>query len=277
MHRPKPLKHYSHKAYIQLKEILAMESIRKNRIISLLKGIETGDPSSVEVINPNKYIQHNPQTYEGRDGLAALFKRLSLTFPRVNIVRIFEDGDYIFAHTEYDFAQSNIGFEVFRFEGNLTVEHWDNIQLRKGPNSSSHSMVSGPVEVTDLIYTNENRELVISYVDEILINAQFSQIDAYISDNKFTQHNPFLPDGRSALINALNGEPDLKTHLNYEKLHRVLAEGNFVLTVCEGYFNDTHSAIYDLYRIEHGKIVEHWDTIEAIPQEKEWKNNNGKF
>ena len=52
-----------------------------------------------------------------------MFKRLSQTSPWVNIVRAFEDGDYVFAHTEYDFARSNIGFEVFRFENDHVVEH----------------------------------------------------------------------------------------------------------------------------------------------------------
>ena len=77
---------------------------RKDRIRALLKGIETGDPAAVAVVSPDKYIQHNPQTHEGGEGLAALFKRLSKTNPRVNIVRAFADGDYVFAHTEYDFA-----------------------------------------------------------------------------------------------------------------------------------------------------------------------------
>ena len=126
-------------------------------IRALLKGIETGDPTSVDVINPNKYIQHNPQTHEGRDGLAALFKRLSKTNPHVNIVRAYEDGDYVFAHTEYDFATRRIGFEVFRFEGGLATEHWDNIQARQGPNVSGHSMVDGPTEVADLGLTEANR------------------------------------------------------------------------------------------------------------------------
>ncbi len=75
--------------------------------------------------------------------MAALFKRLSKSNPRVNIVRVFEDGDYVFAHTEYDFSTSNIGFEVFKFEGDQTVEHWDNIQPRLGPNPSGHTMVDG--------------------------------------------------------------------------------------------------------------------------------------
>ena len=62
-----------------------------------------------------------------------LFKRLSKSSPRVNIVRIFSDGDFVFGHTEYDFSTSRIGFEVFRFAGDQAVEHWDNIQLRKDP------------------------------------------------------------------------------------------------------------------------------------------------
>ncbi len=60
----------------------------------MLKGIETGDPESVKVANQEQYIQHNPHTHEGGEGLAALFKRLSKTNPKVNIVRIFADGDY---------------------------------------------------------------------------------------------------------------------------------------------------------------------------------------
>jgi len=243
----------------------------------LLKGIETGDPSSVEVINPKKYIQHNPQTYEGRDGLAALFKRLSLTSPRVNIVRIFEDGDYIFAHTEYDFAKSNIGFEVFRFENELTVEHWDNIQLRKGPNNSNRSMVDGPTEAKDFDKTEDNRRIVSAFVDDILINTKFSKLDIYIGENQFIQHNPSMLDGKESIINALKDGSDSEIILDYKKNHRILADGNFVLSVSEGTFNSVHSAIYDLYRIEKGKLVEHWDTIEAIPSRDEWKNNNGKF
>ena len=157
-----------------------MTSARKDQICALLKGIETGEEASVVVVNPDKYIQHNPQTREGGEGLAALFKRLSKSSPRVNIVRVFEDGDYVFAHTEYDFASSNIGFEIFRFEDDLAVEHWDNIQQRQGPNSSGHTMVEGPTEATDLDRTESNREIVRSFVDEVLINGQLDTLERYI-------------------------------------------------------------------------------------------------
>lgn len=65
--------------------------------------------------------------------------------------------------------------------------------------------------------------------------------------------------------------------MRYTRVHRVLAEGNFVLTVSEGELGGTHSSFYDLFRVERGKIVEHWDTIESIAPRDQWKNDNGKF
>ena len=54
-----------------------MTTKRKNEIQALLKGIETGNPDSVAVVNEDKYIQHNPQTHEGSLGLADLFRELA--------------------------------------------------------------------------------------------------------------------------------------------------------------------------------------------------------
>lgn len=127
-----------------------MRSIRKQKIFDLLKGIETGDPDSVKVVNEDKYIQHNPQTYEGGEGLAQLFSRLAKTNPKVEIVRLFEDGNFVFGHTIYDFSSVRIGFEVFRFEGDQVVEHWDNIQPRIG------NMIGGTTEIQDFGLTDSN-------------------------------------------------------------------------------------------------------------------------
>jgi predicted SnoaL-like aldol condensation-catalyzing enzyme len=254
-----------------------MTSKRKDQIRTLLKGIETGDATAVTVVNEEKYIQHNPQTHEGSEGLAALFKRLSMTSPRVNIVRAFADGDHVFAHTEYDFATRRIGFEIFRFEDDLAVEHWDNIQQRQGPNPSGHTMVDGPTEVTDLDRTESNRDMVRSFVEEVLINRRLEKLDYFVDDTPFIQHNPRMVDGLPAMRSALLATSDKGTTIQYAQIHRMLAEGNFVLSVCEGMLDDLHSSFYDLFRLSNGKIVEHWDTIEAIPPRSEWKNDNGKF
>lgn len=230
-----------------------MLSTRKQKIVDLLKGIETGNPDSVKVVNEKKYIQHNPHTKEGGEGLAELFSRLSRTNPKVEIVRIFEDGDYVFAHTIYDFSSVRIGFEVFRYEGNYVVEHWDNIQPRIG------DMVGGSVEICDLHLTERNREFAEQFIDEVCIGKNHGNADSFLGNNS----------AKTLLKKVKN--------VNYQKNHRSFAEGNFVLTTCEGYQGNLHSSFYDLFRFKDNLIVEHWDTTEEIPLESEWRNNNGKF
>lgn len=250
---------------------------KKDQIRALLKAIETGDAAAVAVVNEAKYIQHNPHTHEGSEGLAALFERLSKTSPRVNIVRAFEDGEFVFAHTEYDFSSSKIGFEVFRFEDGRAVEHWDNIQPRLGPNDSGRSMVDGPTDAADIGLTEANRNIVREFVDRILIKRHLDDIERYVDPGRLIQHSPDIEDGLPALHSALTAPHRDGANLQYDRLHRVFAEGNFVLAQCEGYRGGTHTAFYDLYRIADGRIAEHWDTIETIPPRSEWKNDNGKF
>lgn len=251
--------------------------MKKEQIRALLKSIETGDPGPVAVVNESKYIQHNPQTHEGSEGLATLFKRLSETAPRVNIVRAFEDGDIVFAHTEYDFAKRNIGFEVFRFEDGQAVEHWDNIQKREDPNMSGRNMVDGPTEAIDHDKTESNRALARSFIDTVVIDGHLDKLTSFVNATNYAEHNPRLQDGIETLRSALEEQSDNRNRVDYQRIHRVLAEGNFVLCVSEGYLGSIHTAFYDLFRLADGRIVEHWDTTERVAPRSEWKNDNGKF
>ncbi|MEP2533916.1 nuclear transport factor 2 family protein [Shimia sp.] len=249
---------------------------QKDLLKKLLKGIETGDAMAASVVNEDKYIQHNPQTHEGGEGLAVLFARLAKTSPKVRFVRVFEDGDFAFAHNEYDFASLRVAFEVFRFEDGQAVEHWDNIQPMRGPNPSGHAMLGGTTEITDPDKTEANRALASDFVHTVLIGRNHDQIDRFVVPD-LIQHNPEMSDGAEALNTALKATHQDGPALRYDHLHKVLAEGNFVLCICEGHRMGVHSSFYDLYRIDHDKIVEHWDTIEAIPPRSVWKNDNGKF
>lgn len=249
----------------------------KDRIRDLLKCIETGASEPASVVNEAIYIQHNPQTHEGSEGLAALFERLSKTEPKVNMVRGFEDGNYVFAHMEYDFSSRKICFEVFRFEDGQAVEHWDNIQERMGPNQSGHSMVDGPTQATDLELTEDNRVLVRSFVETVLIGGQLERLTDFLDEATYVEHNPDLGDSLSFLRAALEAKEGNNRRIDYHRIHRVLAEGNFVLCVSEGNYGGNHAAFYDLFRLANGKVVEHWDTTEMIAARSEWKNDNGKF
>lgn len=254
-----------------------MASDKVEQIRALLNSIETGDAGPVAVVNEAKYVQHNPQTHEGSEGLASLFKRLSKTEPRVNMVRGFEDGEFVFAHMEYDFSSRKICFEVFRFEDGRAVEHWDNIQERHEPNRSGRDMVDGPTEATDLALTESNRGHVRAFMETVLVAGQPDRLPDFIDANAYCEHNPHMGDDLSILRAALQVEDNGCKRIDYQHVHRVLAEGNFVLSVSEGESAGAPSAFYDLFRLADGKIVEHWDTTEKIAPRSEWKNDNGKF
>lgn len=250
----------------------------RQRIATMLKGIETGDPAAVEVVDETRYVQHNPMTKEGSVGLAELFKRLSLSSPRVQIIRAFEDGDFVFAHVEYDFAEQVTGFEVFRFEDGFAVEHWDNLQrLVPDLNPSGRSMNDGHIDLADLDRTEANRAIVTELVEVVLMGRELNELDRFVAAD-LAEHNPGRGDGIATMRDALAARLAGGAYrLRYGTIHRILAEGNFVLVAAEGAYKSTHSAIYDLFRLSGGVIVEHWDSIEEIPPRETWNNNNGKF
>jgi len=250
----------------------------KQQVIALLKSIETGDPAPVAAINADKYIQHNLAVADGLAGFGALLAQLPKGSAKVNTVRVFQDGDQVFAHTEYEFFGPKIGFDIFRFENGKIVEHWDNLQDKPAAlNPSGRSMTDGPTVAQDLNETQANKVLVRRFVDDILVNGRLEKLGGYYDGDHYHQHNPNIADGLSGLGAALEAMAKQGITMKYERIHKVLGEGNFVLVLSEGQFAGKPVAYYDLFRVESGKIAEHWDTIETIPPRSEWKNGNGKF
>lgn len=249
----------------------------KQKVVELLKSIETGDSGPIACVNPNKYIQHNLAVADGLQGFGELLRQLPPNSAKVKTVRVFQDGDYIFAHTDYNFFGPKIGFDIFRFEENKIVEHWDNLQETAPANPNGHTMIDGPTESRDIDKTEYNKTLIRLFVEEILINGKMEKLAGYFDEDNYIQHNPQIGDGLSGLGTALKGMAKQGITMKYDKIHKVLGEGNFVLVVSEGRFAGCHTSFYDLFRMESCKVAEHWDTIETIPPKEEWKNKNGKF
>ena len=251
---------------------------RKKQVIDLLKGLETGQAHSLGYIHPDKYIQHNLAARDGLKGLEEFLGQIPADTIRVNTVRVFADGDHIFAHSEYEFFGPKIGFDIFRFEDDKIVEHWDNLQETPvAPSPSGHNMIDGPTEPQDLELTEENKAMVRQFVEDILVNGKLDSLPGYFDGDNYIQHNPQIADGLTGLGQTLQFMAEHGVTMRYDTIHKVLGEGNFVLVVSEGSYAEQPTSFYDLFRVENGKIAEHWDTLETIPPETEWQNQNGKF
>ncbi len=250
----------------------------KAQVVALIKSIESGDHAPIASINPTKYIQHNQSVGDGLAGFGAVMKQLPPGSARAKPVRAFQDGDMVFAHTDYNFFGPKIGFDIFRFENGKIVEHWDNLQEKSpSPNPNGHTMTDGPTEATDLHMTKANKALVRAFVTDVLMHGKMDVLPRYIEGDAYIQHNPNIADGVSGLGAAMAAMAKQGVTMKYDAIHRVLGEGNFVLAVSEGSLGGTPTSFYDLFRVENGKIAEHWDVVAAILPPSEAKNINGKF
>lgn len=227
------------------------------------------------------YIQHNPHVPTGPEALIGVLPTLKEADFKATNVRLLAEGDLVVAHNIYENAQAFggeklVAFDVFRIENGKLAEHWDNLQalVPASETASGNGMTDGATEITDLDKTAENKALVLGFFDDILHNGKGELIANYLAP-EYIQHNPQVPNGLDGLLGALKGMAEAGIEMKYNKTHMTIAEGNFVFTASEGTFGGAPTAFYDLFRVESGKIIEHWDVVSEIPAEQ--THDNGKF
>lgn len=240
--------------------------------------IGKGNIDALNRLLSEDYIQHDPLLETGRAPLIK-FLQESGAFSQPTqggVRRIIEDGDFVAVHSDYPMGDTKLAwFDLFRLEQGVIVEHWDVMQEQPEKTASGRTMVDGPTAITDREKTQANKQLVKTFFDTVLIGGQVDKAAQFFDKDTYLQHNPNFPDGLASFLETLHKLKAQGTPLTIKTLHRVVGEGNFVLTQSEGEFAGKPSAIYDLFRVEHGKIVEHWDVIQEIPAES--KNTNGMF
>lgn len=255
-----------------------MNKSNKDKAVALLNSIETGDQTAISYVNPAHYTQHNLAVEDGLAGFGALLQALPKNSAKVNVIRAFSDGDYVFTHTDYEFFGPKVGFDIFKFENGLIVEHWDNLDTKASTaNPSGRTQLDGQVQSKNLNKTAENKAIVADFVDTILVKGQMDKLSSFFDGDTYYQHNTMIADGLSGLGQAFEAMAKQGIKMVYTTNHKILGEGNFVLSISEGTFAEKPTSFYDLFRVENGKIVEHWDILETITPKEQWKNANGKF
>lgn len=120
-----------------------------------------------------------------------------------------------------------------------------------------------------------NKEIVIAFYNAAINDKDFEAASVYLGD-VYIQHNPLAADGPEGLKTFLEFA---KANLSDFKIEfkRVLADGDFVVVHGHAKANadDRGSAVMDIFRVEDGKVVEHWDVIQPIPETS--MNDNTMF
>ena len=252
------------------------------KALELINTFATGDTETAASLLAEGYIQHNLAYGTGRDAFVGSVAYLAAAPVKTTVknIRAFSDGDKVFLQTIYNFAGAGeqVAFDIFRFDDSGKIaEHWDNLAALAAPNPSGHTQTDGTMAITDLDKTEENRKLVKNFLYDVMQGNHPEKTPDYFDGDTYIQHNTGIADGLSGLGAALAALAQQGIQMIYTTVHQVLAQGNFVLAVSEGTFGGAPTAYYDLWRVENGKIAEHWDVMETIADKSTWANDNGKF
>jgi predicted SnoaL-like aldol condensation-catalyzing enzyme len=238
------------------------------------------DSTAIDRFFSEHFVQHDPNIGDGLSGLRAFVTELANS-PTTNITiyRTVVDGDIVMLHSKYKgwpgFSEPVIAFDLFRFKDGKIVEHWGGQTPETSPNLSGHTQLDGPTAVIDRKQTEANRTLVRNFKQVVTVELRFDRVDEFIDGDHYIQHASKVGDGTARMkerVSQVEKPGDTPVLIP----RRYIADGNFVLCLVEAR-TEPPTANYDLFRVENGKIAEHWDVLSVIPPQNRTKNANGSF
>lgn len=127
----------------------------------------------------------------------------------------------------------------------------------------------------DLAQEEANRTLVLNFYNDFFNKHQVAEASKVMVDN-YRQHNPHVPDGKAPMTGYFT-EHFKKNPKAQAKVIRSATDGDLVYLHVHSTVSpeDRGVAIVDIFRVQDGKIVEHWDVIQPIPEKA--ANDNSMF
>jgi predicted SnoaL-like aldol condensation-catalyzing enzyme len=136
-------------------------------------------------------------------------------------------------------------------------------------------LLARPALAADAKQMEENKKIIAEFYDAALNQKDFEKASKYLG-SRYTQHNPVAADGPEGLKGFLAFLKD-KFPNNRSEIKRIFADGDYVIVHVHAVREPgtRGNAIIDIFKLENGKVVEHWDVIQPIPEKA--ANNNGMF
>ncbi len=135
--------------------------------------------------------------------------------------------------------------------------------------------VAPAARAADAAQMEQNKKTVAALYEAALNKKDFAEASKYLGP-KYIQHNPVAADGPEGLKGFINF---LKAKFpnNKSEIKRIFADGDYVIVHVHAVREPgtRGNAIIDIFRLENGKVVEHWDAVQPIPEKS--ANNNGMF
>lgn len=245
--------------------------VRKDNAINLyLEGIEAGDArGAVTRYTGNRYTQHSTGVKDGVEGFVEFFEPFIERCPdrQFTVIRALEDGPYVFVQVSQNINKGEAHWlttDLFDTdsEGRI-IEHWDVISAFD-PHAPSPTQIDGATDLGAQENSEPNKLLVREFLRDVMILGQQEKLASYIELESLITHAAADYQGLTQYVGQ------------YTQVIRIIGEGSFVAAYCDVLTDTGHLARFDLFRIESGRICEHWVNEEPVPPRSEWANS-GKY
>lgn len=251
-----------------------LENVRK----IYLEGIAGGNArEAVMAYTGHRYTQHSTGVGDGAEGFLEFFEPFVERNPErdITIKRIFDDGPWVFCSAYQSLNQGAaqwVTMDLFYTGADgLILEHWDTIAEYQPDTASGEDMVGGAQEVDTSVDTDASKALVLEYTKQVRQEWDLSKLEQFVAEDLVTHAGP-IKAGRAGMADWLASEEAG----SYDMLFQLIGQGDMVVTYGKRFANGQDVAVFDLYRVANGKIVEHWMNEEVISPREAW-GNSGKF
>jgi predicted SnoaL-like aldol condensation-catalyzing enzyme len=150
--------------------------------------------------------------------------------------------------------------DLYRLENGQLAEHWDSGQLQPEYADTLITMTNGTAVIEDTADPVENKRRINDFYRKVLIPSQLTDADQWLTPG-FIEH-----DIAGGLLNNNAGRI---------KVHKIIGEGNFIVTHCECSGQDKTFSQFNIFKMEDEKIAEHWSVEQKVPEAM--AHGNGMF
>ncbi|AYL96080.1 nuclear transport factor 2 family protein [Mucilaginibacter celer] len=205
------------------------------------------------------YKQHNPMVKQGRAGLTEMINYMKTLPPppenvKSPIVRVIQERDFVVTHLDVQFMGKHMAvIDLFKLKDGMLTEHWDAIDSLPDESGKEITATDGIAEADKKASADDSKKVIVAFYDAILKGLDAKHFIAA----DYTEHN--------AEVRGSGLLPYLSTPDRGVKLHRFIAEGDFVMV--QSQFNRLGKVFvfYEIYRIANHQIAEHWSVEQVVP------------
>jgi predicted SnoaL-like aldol condensation-catalyzing enzyme len=178
------------------------------------------------------------------------------------VARTIVDGERVLTHAliKTPGQPDLVGVDLWKLRDGQVTERWSSRVPRVSETASGRSQLDGTAAPDGSSDSRASKRIVSDWTRTVLLGADFSAAPRFISDRSYEQHNPDVADGIDGFAAATAKLRAAGLTFDYQTIDLMIAEDDFVFTRGQG--NLGQPVIFnDIWRLDGGKIVEHWDVV----------------